>query len=91
MRYKILLDGEQVCNDKRGWYAVVSDRVLPESVGGGTAWDTDVWHPKDSPDNPDDRSDCNVVAAALDVEECLAALVEDGWLASADGVQLQPF
>lgn len=77
-RYKILLDGDEVCNDKRGWYAVIGQRQAPEPVG--LVWDCDVWHPKDSPNNPEDRSMACPLAAADTIEECLQALKDDGWL-----------
>lgn len=67
MRKKILLDGPQVVNDKRGWYAVID-----------AEYNCTVWHPKDSPDVPDDIS--QVSCFCSDLGECIDYLVEEGWL-----------
>ena len=51
----------------RGWYATVDkDGVYS------------VWHPKDSPNNPDDRA--IDTCSCTDLEEAIEILREEGWL-----------
>lgn len=77
MRKKILLDGPKISHDKRGWYAVIAERYIEKEKV--TVLDCDVYHPKDSPDNPGDRPFCYVMIAT-DIDTCIDVLTDDGWL-----------